>query len=107
MHVHVHLHLDGLGEVVQAVQSINVTLREGFHRMSEASDNLAIAVSEVANKFDTLNTTLQQEMSEIAAALTNTGDADLRAAATDAAQRLSGLATQLDNMNSSIQNIIP
>ncbi len=46
-------------------------------------------------------------MAEIAAALRNTGDLDLRQAANDAAARLDSLGTRLDAMNTDVQGIIP
>ncbi len=77
-------------------------------KVSEASDQLTAAVQSVQSGFDVLNTTLQTEMSQIAAALSGAPtDQALQTAAADAVARLSTLATSIADMNSTIQNIIP
>jgi NTP pyrophosphatase (non-canonical NTP hydrolase) len=82
-----------------------ITLGE---KMSEASDNLTAAVQSVQQSFDTLNTTLQTEMQEIAMALGSANtDQALRDAATDAVARLGMLATSISDMNTTVQNIVP
>lgn len=75
--------------------------------MSEASDALTQAVTDVATRVNQTTDTLQVELQQIADALANTGDADLRQAANDAVQRLGAVSNQLDSMNQTIQNIIP
>jgi ABC-type iron transport system FetAB permease component len=76
--------------------------------MSEASDNLTAAVQGVQTSFDSLNSTLQTEMQEIANALSGAGtDQALRDAATDAVTRLGNLATSISEMNTQVQGIIP
>jgi len=89
------------------VQLITILTSLG-DKMSEASDQLTAAVQGVQAGFDTLNTTLQTEMSEIAAALSSAStDTALQTAASDAVARLGVLATSIADMNSTIQGIIP
>ena len=96
-----------LTTVEQGMAGMMAVLHEGFFRMSEQSQGLLDAVAGVATRFDTLNATLQTEMAEIAAALLQASDADLRTAATDAVARLGTLQGQLDAMNVAIAGIIP
>ncbi len=74
--------------------------------MSDDATRLTDAVNAFASRFDTFSGTLTTEMAEIAAALRNTGDLDLRQAANDAAARLDSLGTRLDAMNTDVQGII-
>jgi|SRR5216683_5096020 len=95
-------------ELRQGMQQLCAILRTMGELMSEAADQLTAAVQAVQTGFDTLNTTLQTEMSEITAALTSAGtDQALRDAAIDAVTRLGTLATSIGNMNTTIQGIIP
>jgi hypothetical protein len=50
-----HLHVHGFDNIVQGLSNIQQTLEEGFERMSEAGDALTQAVTDVANKVDTLS----------------------------------------------------
>jgi predicted transcriptional regulator YheO len=102
-----HLHVHGFDNIVQGLSEIQQTLQEGFAQMSEASDALTQAVTDVATRVNQTTDTLQVELQQIADALANTGDADLRQAANDAVQRLGAVSNQLDSMNQTIQNIIP
>src|SRR6266550_1743720 len=111
-HIHVHLHLDDLNNLSDTLQeSLRqlglIITREGT-RMSEAADQLTAAVQNVQTSFDTLNTTLQTEMQEIATALGSAPtDQALRDAAADAVTRLGNLATNIADMNTQVQGIIP
>lgn len=107
-HLHVHVHLEGLLDLREDLHTINDTLREGFQHMSESSEALTQAVTDVATRFETLNSTLQTELGEITAALGNATDAAaLQQAAADAVARLQTVASQLDAMNGAISAIIP
>ena len=76
--------------------------------MADTADALTQAVTEVASKFESLNSTLQTELGQITDALGNAQDAAaLQQAAADAVTRLQTVATQLDAMNVSIGSIIP
>src|SRR5258705_10918651 len=109
--IHLHVHIDGLPELStqmrESLRDISLAItREGV-RMSEASDQLTAAVQSVQSGFDTLNTTLQTEMQEIAAALSSAStDEALHTAAADAVSRLGVLATSMSDMNTTVQGII-
>lgn len=91
----------GLSQIIDAITHVG-------DRMSEAADALTAAVQSVQSGFDTLNTTLQTEISEIANALSSASTDDaLHTAANDAVARLSTLATNIAEMNTTIQGIIP
>jgi len=111
-HMHVHLHIDGVSDLAETLrESLRqlglVITREGI-RMSEAADNLTAAVQQLQVGFDTLNTTLQAEMQQIAAALSMAPtDQALQSAAADAVARLGTLASNIAVMNTTIQGIIP
>ncbi len=98
--VSVELHL-GLAKVIDAIASLGV-------HVSEASDQLTAAVQNVQTGFDTLNTTLQTEIQQIANALSGAPtDQALQTAAADAVARLGILATSIASMNTQVQGIIP
>jgi len=119
-HIHVHIPDNLRVEVdVPRLEALRQEMRFGFEQliatlngigitMSEASDQLTAAVQSVQTGFDALNTTLQTEMTEIAAALSSAGtDQALRDAAADAVARLQTLGTSIADMNTTVQGIIP
>lgn len=104
---HYHFHFTDFSETNRVLRQIRNALIEGFTLMSEASQRLTDAVTDVASKVDTLSTSLQSEIADITVALSNAGDADLRTAADDAVSRLGGVSTRLGDINSAIQGIVP
>ncbi len=101
--------LDTIGiELYQGLAQLTSTLTSLGAKVSEASDQLTAAVQSVQAGFDTLNTTLQTEIQQIANALSSAPtDQALQTAAADAVARLSTLATSIEAMNTQIQGIIP
>jgi len=104
---------------IPELDAIRFEVRQGFAQllnllislgaqMSEAADQLTAAVQSVQMGFDTLNTTLQTEIQQIANALSSAPtDQALQTAAADAVARLSTLATSISDMNTQVQGIIP
>lgn len=104
---HFHLHLPELTGILHELRQINNTLKKGFTRMSEASDALTAAVTQVATEINNLSTSQQTEIQQIIDALNGAGDADLRDAVNQSIPRLQTMATQLQQMNTVMQGIIP
>jgi len=91
----------GLGQLITILASLGA-------KVSEAADQLTAAVQSVQAGFDTLNTTLQTEIQQIANALSGAPtDQALQTAAADAVARLGVLATSIASMNTQVQGIIP
>lgn len=85
-------------------------IEQGFYRMSETSDALLQAVTSVAGRVDTLTATIQAEMQDIATALAQAGngtDPVLEQAARNATDRLNALSSTINDLNTTVQGIIP
>jgi hypothetical protein len=95
-----HVHVNISASFVQA-------LIKEIHKMSELTDQLVAAVTNVGNRIDALGVTLNDELVQINAALAVAGDSDLKTAVTDSVQRLTVMATALDTTSDAIKNIIP
>jgi len=95
-------------ELHQRLAQLIIILASLGATVSEASDQLTAAVQSVQAGFDTLNTTLQTEIQQIATALSSAPtDQALQTAAADAVARLGVLATSIAGMNTQVQGIIP
>jgi DUF1680 family protein len=111
---HFHFHNEGLDllahELRQGFDTLFDVMHELGEKMSDAADNLTAAVAGVQTSVDNFNTTLQAEVEAIAMALEGTGtgaDPALEAAAQEAISRLNAIAAQMDQLNTTVQNIVP
>ena len=68
---HIHIHIDTWAgdKLLRVLSKIDHTLQKGFTKMSDASDALVTAVTQVATEIDNLSTSQQTEIQQIIDAL--------------------------------------
>lgn len=99
--------LDALQNIANAIVAHAHIMQEGFRTMSEEAQNLTNVVNQVVEEFQAMNSTLDTEMTQIVEALSNAGDAELRQAANESVQRLSGLLQGIQTTRQRISEIVP